>query len=97
MIVPLGMKVVWNHFFPKTPGKRMSVEEKSRRWAAYRQKIYQEYGRIITSKFSSEKSLIKRYSEPLAFLHYRLKRFHDLRVSDLSPRDLEYYKCVSIQ
>ena len=50
-----GMKVVWNHFFAKTPGKRMSVEDKKRRWASYKQKIYQEYGRIITSKFASEK------------------------------------------
>ena len=87
-----GMKVVWNHFFAKKPGKRMSVEEKQKKWAAYKQKIFQEYGRIITSKYSSEKALITRYSEPMAFLRYRLKRYQNLRVSDLSTRDQEYYR-----
>ncbi len=86
-----GMVVVFNHLFAKKPGKRMSVDEKQRRWSSYKQKIYQQYGRIITSKFASEKALIKRYSEPMAFLRYRLKRYHDLRVSDLSTRDQDYY------
>ena len=92
----LGMIVVWNLFFPKKQGKRMPLEEKQRRWVCYKEKIFQEYGRNITSKYASEKALIKRYSEPLAFLRYRLKRFQNLRVSELSARDQEYYKYVSI-
>ena len=72
----------------------MPNDEKKRRWACYKDKIFEEYGRNITSKFASEKSLIKRYSEPLAFLRYRLKRFHNLDVSELSTKDAEYYKYV---
>ena len=86
-----GMIVIYNHFFAKKPGKKMSADEKKKRWNTYRQKIYQEYGRIITSKQSSERALIKRYSEPLAFLRYRLKRHQNLRVSDLSTKDRDYF------
>ena len=90
----LGMIVVWNLFFPKKQGKRIPYDEKKRRWQCYKDKIFEEYGRNITSKFASEKALIKRYSEPLAFLRYRLKRFHNLDVSELSTKDAEYYKYV---
>ncbi len=58
-----GVKQVWHYYFPKNTGKRMNKDEKNRRWNSYKNKIYQEYSRIITGKFQSEKALIKRYSE----------------------------------
>ncbi len=65
-----GVRQLFNHFFPKTPGKRMNKDEKNRRWNSYKNKIYQQYRRIITGKWQSEKTLIKRYSEPLRFVPY---------------------------
>ena len=86
-----GVVQIFNHYFPKTPGKRMNKDEKRRRWISYKSKIYQEYKRIITGKFASEKALVKRYSEPLAFLKYKLKRATNLNVSDLSQVDQDYF------
>lgn len=86
-----GVIQIFNHYFPKTPGKRMNREEKNRRWVSYKNRIYREYKRIITGKFSSEKALVKRYSEPLSFLKYKLKRNTNLRVSDLSKADQDYF------
>ncbi len=68
----IGVKQIFAHYFPKTPGKRMNKDEKKRKWYSYKNRIYREYGRIITGKFSSEKALIKRYSDPLRFVFFFL-------------------------
>ena len=86
-----GVIKLFNYYFPKTPGKRMTKDEKNRRWTSYKNKIYQDYKRIITGKFSSEKALIKRYSDPLSFIKYKLKRSTNLNVDDLSEADKQYY------
>ena len=86
-----GVIQIFNHYFPKNIKKRMSRDEKNRKWISYKNRIYQEYKRIITGKFSSEKALVKRYSEPLAFLKYKLKRATNLNLNDLSTADREYY------
>eukprot|EP01084_Bolivina_argentea_P043810 80684_1 len=52
-----GARQIFNHYFPKIPGKRMNKDEKNRRWVSYKNKIYQEYGRVITGKFASERGL----------------------------------------
>ncbi len=50
-----GVRQLYNHFFPKQKGKRMNKDEKNRRWHSYKNRIYQQYNRIITGKFASEK------------------------------------------
>ena len=72
--------------------KRLSKQEKARRWKLYKVKVYQQYNRLIRSEFSSEAALVKRYSDPMSFLKYKLKRYRNLKVSDLSREDQEYYK-----
>ena len=72
--------------------KRLSKPEKSRRWKLYKIKVYQQYNRLIKSEFSSEAALVKRYSDPMSFLKYKLKRYRNLKVSDLSRDDQDYYK-----
>ena len=86
-----GVIQIFNHYFPKNNKKRLSREEKNRKWISYKNRIYQEYKRIVVGKYSSEKALVKRYSEPLSFIKYRLKRAKDLKVSDLSEADRQYY------
>ena len=86
-----GVIPLFSRYFPKTPGKRMHRDEKKRRWQSYKSKIYSDYGRVISGKFASEKALIKRYSDPLSFLKYKLKRPNELRVSDLSQADQDYF------
>ena len=86
-----GVIQIFNHHFPKN-GKRMSKDEKKRRWLMYRNKIQQEYGRVITGKIESEKTYVKRYSKPLDFLKYKLKRTVNLKIEDLpNEADKEYY------
>lgn len=72
--------------------KRLSKQEKARRWKLYKIKVYQQYNRLIKSEYSSEAALVKRYSDPMSFLKYKLKRYRNLKVSDLSRDDQEYYK-----
>ncbi len=67
-----GVRQLFNHYFPKVKGKRMNKNEKNRRWAAYKNKIYVQYQRVISGKWQSERSLIKRYSEPLRYVCYYL-------------------------
>ena len=71
--------------------KRLSKQEKARRWKIYKTKVYSQYNRLIRSEFSSEAALVKRYSDPMSFLKYKLKRYRNLNVSDLKPEDQEYY------
>ena len=86
-----GVIQIFNHYFPKK-GKRMSKDERNRRWLAYKNKIFQEYGRVITGKLDSEKAYVKRYSKPLDFLKYKLKRVDNLKLEDLpNEADREYY------
>ena len=86
-----GVIQIFRHYFPKNNKKRLSREEKNRKWISYKNRIYQEYKRIVVGKYSSEKALVKRYSEPLSFIKYRLKRATNLKVSDLSETDKQYY------
>ena len=86
-----GVIQIFNHYFPKNPGKRMSRDEKQRRWTSYKNEIYREYGRVIFGKFSSEQALVKRYSQPLSFLKYKFKRSRNLNLNDLSEADKQYY------
>ena len=70
----------------------MSKDERNRRWMIYKNKIFQEYGRVITGKLDSEKAYVKRYSKPLDFLKYKLKRATNLKLEDLpNEADKEYY------
>ena len=87
-----GVIQIFNHYFPKNQKKRLSKIEKQNRWKSYKQRIYREYGRVINGQFASEKALIKRYSDPLTFLKYKLKRATNLKISDLSPLDQDYYR-----
>ena len=87
-----GVIQIFNHYFPKKPKKRLNRNEKQERWKSYKQRIYREYGRVINGQFASEKALIKRYSDPLTFLKYKLKRATNLKISDLSPLDQDYYR-----
>ena len=86
-----GVIQIFNHYFPKNTKKRLKKNEKIKRWDSYKKRIYREYGRIITGQFASEKALVKRYSEPLSFIKYKLKRSTNLNVNDLSPLDQDYY------
>ena len=91
-----GVINLFNHYFKQLDNhgnrKKMTRVEKQRRWVSYKQKIWDEYGRRITGTYASEAALIRRYSDPLTFLKYRLKRARNLKVSDLSEIDQAYYK-----
>ena len=86
-----GVFALFKHWWPPRKGKRMSKTEHEQRWATYKAKILHDYQRVIRGKFSSEKALIKRYSCPISWLKYRLKRHTNLDVRDLTPADREYY------
>ena len=47
--------------------------------------------RLVKGTFNSEAALIKRYSDPISFLKYKLKRTRDLSVTDLTQTDQDYY------
>ena len=89
-----GAIQIFNHHFLKTPGKRMNKNEKRQRRISYKSKIYQIHMRIITGKFASEKALVKKYSQHLAFLKYKLKQTTNLKVSDLSQVDQDYFDSI---
>ena len=86
-----GVIQIFNHYFPKGKRRRMTTDERNRKWASYKNRIHQEYGRVITGKLASEKALVKRYSQPLEFIKYKLKRATNLKVEDLSEANREYY------
>ena len=91
-----GVINLFNHYFKQVDEfgnkKKMSRVEKQRRWISYKQKIWNDYGRRINGTYASEQALIRRYSDPLTFLKYRLKRATNLIISELSPEDQAYYK-----
>eukprot|EP01083_Nonionella_stella_P233535 822713_1 len=72
--------------------KRLSKAEKNSRFASYKQRCEADYNRIVKGTFESERAFIKRYSDPLYFIKYRLKRSNDLTVSDLTAEEYIYYK-----
>ena len=94
--VARGVVKLFNYYFREKDSrgrtKRLPSSEKDKRWKAYKRKVYTDYKRIVKGKFESEAALVKRYSNPMSFLKYRLKRHIDLRVSDLSKPDQEYYR-----
>ena len=91
-----GVVNLFNHYFKQADEfgnrKKMSRAEKLRRWVSYKQKIWNDYGRRINGAYSSEQALIRRYSDPLTFLKYRLKRTTNLKIEDLSIEDQAYYR-----
>ena len=94
--VARGVVKLFNYYFRQKDSrgrvKRLPADEKDRRWKIYKRKIYTDYRRVVKGTYNSEKALVKRYSDPLNFLKYKLKRHIDLRVSDLSLADQEYYR-----
>ena len=91
-----GVVNLFNHYFKQTDEhgnrRKISRAEKQRRWVSYKQKIWNDYGRRINGAYSSEQALIRRYSDPLTFLKYRLKRTTNLNVQDLGIEDQAYYR-----
>lgn len=94
--VARGCIQLFNYYFREKDSygktRRLNAAEKDKRWKAYKRKVYTDYRRIVRGKWESEAALIKRYSDPMSFLKYRLKRHVNLRVSDLARHDQEYYK-----
>ena len=86
-----GVIQIFQHYFPKNAKRRLKKHEKQDRWKSYKKRIYREYGRVITGQLASEKALVKRYSEPLSFLKYKLKRATNLKITELAPLDQDYY------
>ena len=91
-----GIIPLFNHYFVLKDQfgnkKKISRQEKQSRWISYKNKIWRDYKRAIKGTFASEQALIRRYSEPLTFLKYKLKRATNLKVSDLCLEDQQYYK-----
>lgn len=91
-----GVINLFNHYFKQVDElgnkKKMSRVDKHRRWISYKQKIWDDYGRRISGTYASEQALIRRYSDPLTFLKYKLKRARNLVISELSDADQAYYK-----
>ncbi len=50
-----------------------------------------DYGKVVKGTLNSEKAFVKRYSNPVSFLRYKLKRSRDLRPHDMAPADQAYY------
>ena len=90
-----GIILLFNYYFREKDNngrtRRLPRAEKDRRWKLYKTKVYQDYNRLVRGTFNSEAALVKRYSNPMSFLKYRLKRHTNLKVADLSPQDQDYY------
>ena len=83
------------YFTPKLVNgkiKRLSKSEKKTKWRSYKNKMLKDFNRVVKGQFSSEKSFIKRYSDPLYYVKYKLKRSTDLDLDDLTQDELDYYK-----
>ena len=91
-----GIIPLFNFYFKQKNSngrtKRLSREEKQKKFKQYKSKVYLQYNRLVKGSFNSESALIKRYSDPICFLKYKLKRVRNLLVDDLSPQDQDYYK-----
>ena len=90
-----GLIKLFNYYFivkdANGKRKRLPRKEMNDRWISYKKKVFTDYGKVIKGTLNSEKAFVKRYSEPLSFLKYKLKRSTNLKVSDLSPSDQAYY------
>ena len=53
---------------PTVDGKtrRFPSVQKKQRWVYYKNKCFEDYGRVIKGTFQSERAFIKRYSDPLS-------------------------------
>lgn len=71
--------------------RRLSREERKSRWKSYKQQVKAEYGKVIKCTLLSEKTNIKRHTDPLTFLKYKLGRAKDLDVNHLAPADKAYF------
>lgn len=87
---------VFNYYFkvPTVNGqkKRMPRAEKEAKWKTYRARMLKEFKRKVGEKFASEVRFIKRHTDPMMFLQYKLGRYDNLDPADLSNEQLEYYK-----
>ena len=90
-----GLIRLFNYFFvvkdDKGHKKRLSRMEIQTRWLNYKRQVHADYGKSVKGTLNSEKSFVKRYSNPLSFLRYKLKRSKNLRVQDLAPGDRAYF------
>ena len=93
-----GIVQLFNFYFGEKDSngrtKRLSRFEKDRRWKSYKIRVYKDYNSLIKGEFAFEAALVKRYSDPPSFLKYKLKRNVNLKVSDLSKTDQQYYKQI---
>ena len=91
-----GIIPLFNSFFKLESSdgrkRRLTKDAKKQRWITYKKIMYKDYGRLIKGTFNSEQALVTRYSNPLAFLKYKLKRTKNLKPTDLSDADYAYYK-----
>ena len=71
--------------------RRFSRQESDSRWASYKNKVFEDYGKVVKGTLNSEKTFVKRHSRPLDFLKYKLKRSRNLLLKDLTPDDRAYY------
>ena len=90
-----GIISLFNYYFREKDShgktKRLPKQEKQQRWKHYKKKVYVDYNRLVKGTFNSEAALVKRYSDPIAFLKYKLKRTRNLDVTDLNQQDQDWY------
>lgn len=90
-----GLVKLFNYYFVNKDAsgrtRRLPRQELNKRWVSYKKKVFEDYGKVVKGTLNSEKAFVKRYSEPLSFLKYKLKRAKNLRVTDLSEPDQAYY------
>ena len=91
-----GIIPLFQHYFKRVDANGNPVDmgeaDKAERWIAYKNHVWREYSRNVTIEYESEEQKIRRYSDPLVFIKWKLKRTKNLRVQDLSKRDYEWYK-----
>lgn len=90
-----GRVQLFKVYFDTTDGtgrkRRLSKAQQSRRFAAYKRQIWEEYGVEIKGTLKSEKAYIARYGQPTRFLKYKLDRTTNLTPEELRDEDLKWY------
>ena len=90
-----GLIKLFNYYFvikdSHGRNRRLPRNEINKRWTSYKKKVFEDYGKVIKGTLNSEKAFVKRYSNPLSFLKYKLKRSTNLKIEDLSQDDRSYY------
>ena len=71
--------------------KRLSRQEINRRWSSYRRSVFEDYKRVVRGTLNSEKTFVKRHTNPLAFLKYKNGRAKNLSVDELSAASRQYF------